>query len=125
MNKIMSKQNPSLSDSDAAGNNAKLVVTAKPEQAAVIRGLFISALVLAGIGFFSKFAAAMGLSVLDPVKLIQSQLVSRIGAVGREGLPGAVRLASALNFFLDSLVSVAVILIAVAIGLINGYFDPK
>ena len=120
MNKIMSTQNPSLSDSDA-----KPVVTSKPEQAAVIRGLFIAALVLAGIGFFSKFAAAMGLSVLDPVKLVQDQLVNRLGAAGRDKLPGAIRLASALNFFLDSLVSVAVILIAVAIGLINGYFDPK
>jgi len=118
MNKIMSTQNPSLSDSDA-----KPVVAAKPEQTAVIRGLFIAALVLAGIGFFSKFAAAMGLSVLDPVKLIQEQLVSRIAS--GNNLPGAIRLASALNFFLDSLVSVAVILIAVAIGLINGYFDPK
>jgi hypothetical protein len=85
-----------------------------------VRGLFISAIVFAAIGFFSKLAAAAGLSMLDPVKILQSQLVARAG-----GQMGAARVASVLNFLLDSLVSLAVVLIAIAIGLLNGYFDSK
>ena len=84
-----------------------------------IRGLFITAIILASLGFFSKLAAAAGLGALDPVKLIQTQLVARAG-----GQLGAARIASVINFLLDSLISLAVVLIAIAIGLINGYFDP-
>ena len=83
-----------------------------------IRGLFISAIIFASLGFFSKLAAAAGLGMLDPIKIIQSQLVSRVG-----GELGAARIASVLNFLLDSLISLAVVLIAVAIGLINGSFE--
>ena len=85
-----------------------------------VRGLFISAIVFAAFGFLSKLAAAAGLSMLDPIKLVQSQLVARAG-----GQMGAARVASVLNFLLDSLVSLAVVLIAIAIGLLNGYFDSK
>jgi hypothetical protein len=88
------------------------------DHTAQVRGLFISAIVFAAIGFFSKLAAAAGLSMLDPVKILQSQLVTRMG-----GQRGAVRAASVLNFLLDSLISFSVVLIAIAIGLLNGYFD--
>ena len=92
----------------------------KPDHTEQVRGLFISAIVFAAIGFFSKLSAAAGLSMLDPVKLLQNQLVARAG-----GQLGAARVASVINFLLDSLVSFAVVLIAIAIGLLNGYFDQK
>jgi hypothetical protein len=95
-----------------------LVFNQEKDNSAQVKGLFISAIIFASIGFFSKLAAAAGLSMLDPVKLIQSQLVARAG-----GKLGAARIASVLNFLLDSLVSLAVVLIAIAIGLLNGYFD--
>ena len=90
----------------------------KKDYSEQIKGLFITAIVFATVGFFSKLAAAAGLSMLDPIKLIQSQLVARAG-----GQLGAARIASVLNFLLDSLVSLAIVLIAIAIGLLNGYFD--
>jgi hypothetical protein len=89
------------------------------DNSAQVKGLFISAIIFASMGFFSKLAAA-SLSMLDPIKLIQSQLVARAG-----GQLGAARIASVLNFLLDSLVSLAVVLIAIAIGLLNGYFDRR
>ena len=82
-----------------------------------VRGLFISAIVFACIGFFSKLAAAAGLSMLDPIKIIDSQLVARVG-----NKVHAARLASVLNFLLVSLISLAVVLVAIGVGLINGYF---
>jgi len=94
--------------------------TPKKDYSEQVRALFITAIVFAAVGFFSKLAAAAGLSMLDPVKLIQSQLVARAG-----GQLGAARIASVLNFLLDSLVSLAIVLISIAIGLLNGYFDPK
>jgi hypothetical protein len=85
-----------------------------------VRGLFISAIVFACIGFFSKLAAAAGLGMLDPVKMLESQIVTRMG-----GQTGAVRSASMINFLLDSLISLSVVLIAIGVGLLNGYFDTK
>lgn len=84
-----------------------------------VRGLFITAIVFAMVGFFSKLAAAAGLSALDPIKIIETQLINRIGTK-----LDAARAASIINFLLDSLISLAVILVCVGVGLINGYFDP-
>ena len=89
-----------------------------PDHTHQVRALFITAVVLASVGFLSKLAGAAGLSMFDPVKMLQSQLVSRVG-----GRLGAARVASVLNFLLDSLISLAVVLIAVAVGLMNGFFD--
>ena len=83
-----------------------------------VRGLFISAIVFACLGFLSKLAGAAGLSALDPVKMIESQLVNPLGSKLH-----VARFASVVNFLLDSLISLAIILVAIAVGLINGYFD--
>ena len=90
------------------------------KHADLVRGLFITAIVFACVGFFSKLSAAAGLTMLDPVKIMETQLVARAG-----GKLGAARVASVLNFLLDSLVSLAVVLVAIGVGLINGYFDSK
>ena len=89
----------------------------KKDYSEQIRALFITAIIFASLGFFSKLSAAAGLSMLDPIKLIQSQLVARSG-----GKLGAARVASVFNFLLDSLLSLSVVLISIAIGLLNGYF---
>ena len=83
-----------------------------------VRSLFIAAVVLASVGFLSKLAGAAGLGMIDPVKALESQIARRVG-----GQLGAARIASVLNFLLDSLISLAVILLAVGVGLLNGYFD--
>ena len=85
-----------------------------------VRGLFISAIVFACIGFLSKLAAAAGLGMLNPIKMLESQITVRMG-----GQMGAARAASVLNFLLDSLTSLAVILVAIGVGLINGYFNSS
>jgi len=84
-----------------------------------VRGLFITAIVFAFLGFASKLAAAAGLSALDPIKILETQLINRLGTK-----LDAARAASILNFLLDSLISLAIILVCVGVGLINGYFDP-
>jgi len=83
-----------------------------------VRGLFISAIVFACVGFLSKLAAAAGLSGFDPIKIIESQLVNPLGSKLQ-----VARVASIINFLLDSLISLAVVLVAIGVGLINGYFD--
>ena len=40
-------------------------------------------------------------------------------------VPGAARVASVVNFLMDSLLSLAIVLIAIAIGLQNHYFDKE
>ena len=61
--------------------------------------------------------AAMGLGMFDPVELMKQNIIK----VGGRALPvpGMARVASVLNFLMDSLISLAVLLIAIAIGLMN------
>ena len=88
-----------------------------------IRGLYISAIVFASLGMLSKLMGAMGLGMFDPVSLMKQNVVN----VGGRSIPvpGATRVASVVNFLMDSLLSLAVLLIAIAIGLQNHYFDKK
>ena len=93
----------------------------EPKHAKAIRGLFISAIVFACVGMLSKLMCAMGFGMFDPVSLMKQNVVN----VGGKSIPvpGMARVASVVNFLMDSLVSLAIVLIAIAIGLQNSYFD--
>ena len=88
-----------------------------------VRGLYISAIVFASVGMLSKLMGAMGLGMFDPVSLMKQNVVN----VGGKSIPvpGAARVASVMNFLMDSLLSLAVLLIAIAIGLQNNYFNKQ
>ena len=108
---------------DGADVQIQVPVSVEPKHAKAVRGLFISAIVFACVGMLSKLMGAMGLGMFDPVSLMKQNVVN----VGGKSIPvpGMARVASVVNFLMDSLVSLAVLLIAIAIGLQNSYFDKN
>ncbi len=100
-----------VSDDGDAGDRT----SGPPDQTQHIRGLFIAAIVFACVGFGVKIAQAAGFK--NPLVMLLKQL--RLNNLGQSG----VMLASMISNLLESLCSLAVVFIAIAIGLVNGYFD--
>lgn len=122
----MAKPSDLQSTTEEQKANAAAAVAATAKHAKQIQSLYLSALVFASVAMLGKLMGAAGLSAFDPVKILSAALGggNTLSVTDRAKSSMRARGAAIITTLLDSLLSLSVLLLCVAVALQNGIF-PK